>query len=142
VTYYAGAKTTKADVEHFLGLSRAVVAIESGWRDRLRSTRLYCHHLPPQTFECLDACAGYFVSRVPVLPLHVEVFDDPMAELLRRGVALRTLPSLWSLRDAVVESSLQFSLIRMRNAAPRSAACQPAPAPGGRDDRNPFPITR
>ncbi len=30
------------------------------------------------------------------------------------------LPSLWSLRDAVVASTLQFSLIRMRNALPRA----------------------
>ena len=40
----------------------------------------------------------------------------------RRGVELRVLPSLWPLRDAVVASSPQLSLIRMRNAAARSAA--------------------
>jgi Family of unknown function (DUF6886) len=116
VTYYAGADTTAADVERFLGSSPAVVAIESSWLDRLRSTRLYCYHMPPETFECLDACAGYFVSRVSVVPSHIEVFDDPVAELLGRGVELRIVPGLWSLRDAVVASSLRFSLIRMRNA--------------------------
>jgi hypothetical protein len=120
VTYYAAAETTKADVDRFLGSSPAVVAIESGWMDRLRSARLYGYHMPPQTFECLDACAGYFVSRVPVVPLYMEVFDHPVAEMLRRGVELRFLPSLWSLRDAVAESSLRFSMIRMRNAAGRS----------------------
>src|SRR5262245_31758539 len=62
VTYYAGPATTVADVERFLGSSPAVVAVESGWWDRLRSCRLYCYHLPPESFECIDDCAGYFVS--------------------------------------------------------------------------------
>jgi hypothetical protein len=120
VTFYAGRETTVDDVERFLGSSPAVVAVESGWMERLRSCRLYCYHLPPETFECIDECAGYFVSRVPVVPLRVEVIADPVAELLRRGVELRFMQSLWPLRDAVVASSLQFSLIRMRNALPRA----------------------
>jgi hypothetical protein len=121
VTYYAGRDTAAADVERLLGASEAVVAVETDWLERLRSCRLYCYHLPPETFECLDACAGYFVSREPVVPARVEVFDDPMAELLRRGVELRVVPNLWPLRDAVVASTLQFSIIRMRNARPRAA---------------------
>ena len=122
VTYYAGRETTAADVERFLGSSPAVVAVESGWLGRLRSCRLYCYHLPPETFECLDDGAGYFVSRVPVVPALVEVFDDPVAELLERGVELRLVPSLWPLHDAVAASTLRFSLIRMRNARPRAPA--------------------
>ena len=122
VTYYAGRETIPADVERFLGLSPAVVAVEEGWLERLRSCRLHCYHLPPETFECMDECAGYFVSRVPVVPARVEIFDDLIAELLKRGVELRLVPSLWPLRDAVVASSLQFSLIRMRNALPRATA--------------------
>jgi hypothetical protein len=122
VTYYAGRETASADIERFLGSSPAVVAVESGWLERLRSCRLYCYHMPPETFECLDECAGYFVSPVPVAPAQVDVFDDPIAELLKRGVELRFVPSLWQLRDAVVASSLQFSLIRMHNAQPRATA--------------------
>lgn len=97
-----------------------MVAIESGWFERLQSCRLYCYHLPAQTFECIDECAGYFVSRVPVVPTAVEVFEDPIAQLLRQGVELRLLPDLWLLRDAVISSTLQFSVIRMRNARPRA----------------------
>lgn len=119
VTYYAGPQTTRADVEQFLGTSEAVVAVESGWFERLRSGRLYCYHLPPDTFECLDECAGYFVSKFPVAPAAVEVLHDLILALLNRGVELRFVPNLWPLRDAVVASTLQFSLIRMRNAQPR-----------------------
>jgi hypothetical protein len=98
-----------------------VVAIERGWLERLRSCRLYCYHLSPETFECLDECAGYFGSRVAVEPVRVEVLDDPAAELQKRGVELRLESSLWPLRDAVLGSSLRFSIIRMRNARPREA---------------------
>lgn len=122
VTFYAGPETTDDDVERFLGASPSVVAVESGWLGRLRSCRLYCYHLPPETFECLDECAGYFVSRAAVFPARVELFEDPLAELLRRGVELRFLPDLWALHDAVAASSLRFSLIRMRNARPRAGA--------------------
>jgi hypothetical protein len=83
--------------------------VEGGWFDRLRSCRLYCYHLPPDTFEYIDECAGYFVSRVPVAPALVQLREDPTVELLRRGVELRFLPNLWPLRDAVVASTLQFS---------------------------------
>jgi hypothetical protein len=122
VTYYAGRATTAADVERFLGSSQAVVAIESGWWERLRSCRLYCYHLPPEAFTCIDECAGYFVSRDPVVPVGVQVFTDLMAELLRLDVELRFVPNLWPLRDAVAASSLQYSFIRMRNARPRQTS--------------------
>jgi hypothetical protein len=125
VTYYAGCETTAADVERFLGASPAVIAVESAWLERLRSCRLYCYHLPPQTFACMDECAGYFVSRRPVVPAQVEVVDDLLAALLRRGVELRFVPNLWPLRDAVVSSTLRYSLIRMRNALPRPSPSQP-----------------
>ena len=122
VTYYAGNETSTSDIERFLGASQAVVAVESGWVERLRSCRLYCYHLPSETFVCLDECAGYFVSRVAVVPARVEVIEDPIVELIKREVEVRFVPDLWPLRDAVIASTLQFSVIRMRNALPRVAA--------------------
>jgi hypothetical protein len=124
VTYHAGPQTNAADAERFLGASPAVVAVESAWLERLRSCRLYCYHLPPATFECLDECAGYFVSRRAVVPAQVQVVEDVLAALLSRGVELRFLTDLWPLRDAVLSSTLRFSLIRMRNAAPRPSQTQ------------------
>jgi hypothetical protein len=118
VTYYAGRQTATADVERFLGSSKAVVAVEGGWLERIRSVRLYCYEMPPRTFACVDDCAGYFVSREAVVPAGVRVVDDALAALLEHGVDLRFVPNLWPLRDAVVSSTLQFSVIRMRNALP------------------------
>jgi hypothetical protein len=116
VTFYAGPDTASADAERFLRSSRAVVAVEEGWRERLRSCRLHCYEMPAATFECIDECAGYFVSHVPVVPVRVQAINDPLAELAKRGAEVRFLPDLSPLRDAVVASTLQYSLIRMRNA--------------------------
>jgi hypothetical protein len=135
VTYYAGPETTAGDVQRFLGSSPAVIAVESAWLERLRTCRLYCYHLPPETFAILDECAGYYVSRRPVVPTQVQVIEDVLAALLGRGVELRFVPTLWPLRDMVVSSTLRFSLIRMRNALQRGSpkeALQPTgPAWGG-----------
>ena len=121
VTFYDGPHTSRADRARFLTTGGAVLAIESAWYERLRHCRLYRYHLPSATFECIDAGAGYYVSREPVAPVHVEIIDDPLGELLRQGIEIRLLPSLWELHDAVASSSLQFSMIRMRNAAPPTA---------------------
>ena len=122
VTFYAVPTTTVGDVERLLGSSRVVIAIESGWLERVRAANLYCYRMPPDTFECMDAGAGYYVSRASVVPTGVEVIDDPLGALATRAVELRIMPSLWALRDAVVASTVQFSLIRMGNATPRAAA--------------------
>jgi hypothetical protein len=119
VTYYAGPSTIPDDVERFLRSSQIVVAVESRWEEALRSCRLYCYVLPREAFECIDECAGYFVSRDPVVPARVEVFYDLMTELQKRGAELRFLPDLWPLRDEVVASTLRYSIIRMRNANPK-----------------------
>jgi Family of unknown function (DUF6886) len=119
VTNYAGPQTASADVDKFLGESQAVMAVESAWYERIRSCRLFCYHIPLDSFECIDECAGYFVNTVPVVPARVEVLDDLIIQLLSRGVELRFVPNLWPLHDAVVASTLQFSMIRMRNAQAR-----------------------
>jgi hypothetical protein len=119
VTFYAGPRTSVVDRERFLGSSVAVVAIETAWFPRLQSCRLFCYHLPADDFTSYDHTAGYFVSRTAVKPMSVECIDDPVSAILQRGVELRILPSLWSLRDAVVESTLEFSIIRWHNASPR-----------------------
>ena len=116
VTFEAAPETAAADAARFLNGSPAVVAVESVWWERIRTCRLCCYHLPPATFRCIDDCAGYYISRVYVHPLRSETIADPVGELLRRGVELRVVPNLWPLRDAVVGSTLRYSIIRMRNA--------------------------
>ena len=121
VTFYAGPNSSADDIARHLGTTAAsyVVAIESAWLPAVRAGVLYQYALPTETFTAVDVGAGYYISRAAVAPLAVSRIDDILGELVGRGIELRVTPSLWKLRDAIVDSSLQFSMIRMRNARPR-----------------------
>ncbi len=74
--------------------------------------------MPPETFVPQDANAGYFVSDVAVVPSKVEPLGDPLQRLASAGVELRLMRSLRALKDALIHSTVPFSMIRLRNAAP------------------------
>lgn len=120
VTFFATALTSAADRREFLVHTSAVVGIEAGWVDRIGATTLYLYRFTPQGFECRDAGAGYFVSRAPVTPERVDRIDDVFDALAATGAHVQITENLWPLHDAVAASSLQFSMIRMRNALPRA----------------------
>lgn len=113
-------ETTAEDALRFFAdtTARRIMAIESSWLERLGSTKLYAYTLPSETFEGLDDI-GMHVSRSSVAPASVEPVGDLLTALLAEDVELRITPSLWPLADALVASTLHFSLIRMRNAMPR-----------------------
>lgn len=103
----------------FMGDRSAVIAFEHEWLERVRSAQLFFYHMPHESFELNDSSTGYFVSRRPVAAVFVRRIDDCLSELGRRGVEVRVVNNLWCLHDAVAASTLEFSMIRMRNAAPR-----------------------
>jgi hypothetical protein len=77
VTFFAGKNSTPGDIDRYLGGSASVVAFEAAWLERVNKARLYCYHLPADSFVCVDTFAGYFQSRQAVLPEHVEVKNPP-----------------------------------------------------------------
>jgi hypothetical protein len=131
VTFYATDESTAADVERLIGgAGGCVVAIEAAWLPAVRGERIHLYEFAADGFSALDAGAGYHVSAEIVTPLSETVIDDLPAALRERNVELRVLPSLWELREAVIASSLQYSIIRMSKAAapsPGLAAYHPLP---------------
>ena len=123
MTYYATTTTTPADRRAFFSVADAdsVVAIEQTWLPALRSARLYVYEFEASVFTLEDSIAAYYVCPNAATPISSRAISDPLLELFERAVELRVLSSLWPLRDAVVASSLAFSIIRMRNARPRAA---------------------
>ena len=121
VTYYANHATAGADRQAFFSVSDAqsVVAIEQAWYAALCNTRLHVYEFAAEGFALEDAIAAYYVTLRAVAPIAEREVADIPAELFDRGVELRVLSTLWPLRDAVVASSLAFSIIRMRNAQQR-----------------------
>jgi hypothetical protein len=118
VTWYEGPGTTDEDKLRFMNASTAkhVIAVENDWYRQIKTTILYSYEFPPDNFELLDTCAGYYVSYQNTQPINMITIDDTLSELLTRNIELRFLPSLTKLAENISRSSLNFSLIRMRNA--------------------------
>ena len=121
-TFWAGARTTAADVDRFLDGRRdaRMHVIEAGWLDRVATATLYVYRMPEATFTESGDTAGYWMSRVPVDAIARLTIDDLVGRHEAAGIALRTLPNLWPLWDPVVASTLEFSGMRLRNALPRA----------------------
>ena len=118
VTFFADTNTSAKDRES-LGDARAVIAIESAWFERCVKAALYLYEFDPEPFSCVDKTACYYTASRSVRPLSETRVHNPIKRLLESKVELRILPSLWHLHDEIIKSSLGFSIIRMRNAAPR-----------------------
>ena len=113
--------TMEDDVETFFGQTTAsvIAAIESRWLERLRNTAIYRYTLPSQGFELRNESAGYWVSELETRPVDVLPIPDLLEALVDAGVELRIMPSLVPLRDAAIKSTVNFDIIRWRNADTR-----------------------
>jgi len=119
ICFRAGPQTTTADRESFLRGADRVVAFEAAWLERVRTMSLSVYAMPPATFTVALPEAGYWISREPVIPSGMTTVGDGAAALAAAGAEVRVLHDFWPLRDAVIASSLQFSIIRTVNAQPR-----------------------
>lgn len=120
VTCYQSAKTTADDKARFFGNTTAdhIIAVENQWYKQITDITLYCYEFDAADFTLLDECAGYYISYKPAEPISVTIITDVVTELLKRNIELRFMPSIINFGKAVSNSSLNFSLIRMRNAKP------------------------
>jgi hypothetical protein len=116
--------TTSADRDLVLGPGGGtrVHAIEYRWLDALRTVSLYAYRLPAAAFKPSAPTPNACVATEPVLPLGP---PEPVGSLLQlheeAGIQLRVLPNLWPFWDTVITTTLGWSGIRLRNAAPRPA---------------------
>jgi hypothetical protein len=111
----ASGDTSDEDVERWLDgdRERRIAVIETGWLERVRSANVYAYRLPPETFESWDK---FFVSRETVVPLELVELGDLLARHADAGNELRIAPALYPLWDDVIETTLDYSGIRLRNA--------------------------
>ena len=121
-TFWAGPRTTEADAGRFLEgrRDRAVHVIEDGWLECLCAGRLNLYRMPDDSFIEDAEVAGYWTSRETIEPLVRLAIGDLGGRHSAAGILLRTESNLWTLWDAVVASTLEFSGIRLRNALPRT----------------------
>lgn len=119
-TFWARPETSDADVDRFLDghRERRVHAIEAGWSGSMRTARVYAYRLPEDFFRPHATVGGYWVSTAAVEPVERVDLGDLIARHVEAGIELRLVPTLWPLWARVVASTLEFSGIRLRNAAP------------------------
>ena len=120
VTFYAAEDSDPKDVEKLMRgtCAKHVVAVEAGWLPEIQKHCIYRYEFDPKGFTCVDKVAGYYISREPVVPVAETKIDDVLSALLEHDVELRVMPSLWKLREAVIHSTLGYSIIRMHKAKP------------------------
>lgn len=95
--FWPGANTTDEDRERWFGGidARMVIAVESGWLERIRSTTLYRYEMPAESFtlHLNDTSAGHWVSQETISPLSVEPVGDLLDALAASNVELRITPN-------------------------------------------------
>ena len=120
VTYCAGPGTTAEDRAHFIGgTARRIIVVEEEWQGRIASTPLYVYEMPLDRFLLADASAGYYVSREAARPVACVAVSDPLAEIAAHGCETRFTAGLRALSETVKSSTLDFSIVRIRNAGLR-----------------------
>ena len=125
--------TTEADLDHWWRgdrTRRMQAHIETAWRERMTSAKLYRYAFDDAAFERVDAAGGpaYFVARTPVRPLAMAPVGDLRAALAAAEVELHVMDDLLPFNGAW-ESTVHFSGSRLRNAAGWDERDAPAPIP-------------
>ena len=87
--------------------------------DRIRTVTLYRYDLPAAPFRPWADAEGQWITHSPVVPEAVQPVGDLLALHATAQIELRVTPSLWPLYDLAQSGPWMFSIIRMRNAAPR-----------------------
>ena len=118
LVFFKNNNSTKADIEKFSGNSSAdrIIAVESFWGSQIFEQNLFQYEFDDSQFSCIDESAGYFISRDTVNPIKATCISNGLLRILSTNTEFRIMPSLWKLREDVINSSLGYSIIRMRNA--------------------------
>lgn len=122
VIFGAGPETRAEDRARFIGDCKAprIVTIEKGWRSRMEDSAISIYAFARgDHWDLFDSVCEVFVSELSVMPIARHHIASPASALQLLGAELREVDNLWPLIDAVAASSLNFSIIRKRNALPR-----------------------
>jgi len=116
---WAGPATSAEDAERFFGQSAAhrIHVIEAAWLEPMRACRLLAYRLPIEPFRPHDVVGGYWITGEVVEAIERVEVGDLLARHAAAGIELRITPTIRPFWQRVVESTVEFSGSRLRNAA-------------------------
>ncbi len=122
VCFHVGPNTSDADKQTYLSSScQHVIVLENSWFEKMTRTKLYLYEFDAMHFKLQDENAGYYVSETTQVPLNKIEIDHPIQELFRRQVEVRFVDHLWDIFDEIQQSTLKWSMCRMRFARSRNS---------------------
>lgn len=92
-----------------------MAVIERAWLERVRAATLYAYRMPSEPFDVVEDDRFHIASRTVDALERVEL-GDLLARHADAGIELRITPALYPLWDRVIETTLDYSGIRLRNA--------------------------
>ncbi|CAM4418028.1 hypothetical protein L1N85_26015 [Paenibacillus alkaliterrae] len=120
VIYWKAEWTNEEDLNRFFGESSVdkIIVVENQWLECIRNVKLYMYTFPDETFKLFEEAktAGYYISHHEITPIKVEQVEDLIGKLVSENIELRFTPDLYPIRNKVVASTLDFSIIRFSNA--------------------------
>ena len=117
-TFWATEDSDPEDVRRLLRGASRVHIVEERWLERMHAVQLHAYRLPEGPFAPHPEVGGYWLAREAVEPVEVTALPDPVALHGEAGIELRVLESLWPTWNEVAASTLEYSGMRLRNAAP------------------------
>lgn len=120
VIYWKTGGTSEEDLKNFFGESSVdkIMVVENQWLERIRAVKLYRYSFEEESFAWLEEAktAGYYISHKEITPINVECVGDLIGKLLSQNIELRFTPDLYPIKNKVVSSTVDFSIIRFSNA--------------------------
>lgn len=89
--------------------------IESTWLERVRAVTLYAYRMPTEPFDVVED-DRFYIAATTVDALERVQLGDLLTRHADLGIEVRIAPTLYPLWDRVIETTLDYSGIRLRNA--------------------------
>ncbi|AYC30520.1 DUF6886 family protein [Paenisporosarcina cavernae] len=118
VCYHVSKQTTELDRKLYFQQPDSTygIVLEKKWEQEMQNTDLYLYEFDSRNFKLLDAVAGYYVSKHREIPSAVWYVSNPLQALNERQVEVRFVDNLWEAHDAIMQSSFDWSMCRMKYA--------------------------